>query len=146
MSRLLAALLLPAALHAQQAAPPVDDSHDAPADAPAAEAAPATLPDLEIHAVVRIDELVFEEVPTVTVALPGTPGRTVVDRADRENLPSPVQPGTVYRDVVVRLVISSTFPMPLLEQILAGAQAAAAAPGAAGEPEATPEPTPPEPP
>src|SRR5687767_2393962 len=106
------ALLLAVPARAQDE-PAAEPPASPPARAAAEETAPPSLPDLEIHAVVRIDELTFEEVPRVSVALPGTPGRTVVDHADRENLPTPVQPGVVYRDVVIRLTISSTFPVPL---------------------------------
>ncbi|HWI40376.1 MAG TPA: hypothetical protein VNX25_02680 [Verrucomicrobiae bacterium] len=67
-------------------------------------------PDLEFRSRVRAREMVFDAVTTPTVRFRGTPGRSTVDRSIRKNLPKPVEPGRVYRDVEVETEIGSTFP------------------------------------
>ncbi len=54
-------------------------------------------------------ELRFEVVPNPTVEFPGQPKRETVWQAERQNLPTPVQPGVTYRDIGIRLVITSVF-------------------------------------
>lgn len=65
--------------------------------------------DLSITATVRAKELTFEVVPSPTVEFPGKPVRETVWDAERENLPRPVQPGVTYRDIGIRLKITSRF-------------------------------------
>jgi len=83
------------------------------APAPAAQPSPgdavAPLPDLEIKANVTVRELKFEQVGEAKVEFPGKPERVTVNEAERQNLPRPVQPGVTYRDIGVRLVITSAF-------------------------------------
>lgn len=76
---------------------------------PSPAVSPATPPDVELTATVRWRELRFEEVGTPKVEFSGNPDNETVWRADRENLPTPVQPGVTYRNGGVRLVISSRF-------------------------------------
>ena len=54
-------------------------------------------------------DLRFDQVGTPKVEFSGNPGNETVWRADRENLPTPVQPGVTYQDGGIRLVISSRF-------------------------------------
>ena len=54
-------------------------------------------------------DLRFDQVGTPKVEFSGNPDNETVWRADRENLPTPVQPGVTYHDGGVRLVISSRF-------------------------------------
>jgi hypothetical protein len=77
-------------------------------------AQPAPTPDVAILANVRARELRFETVPNVNVTFRGT-GPTVW-KSDRTNLPDPVQPHVTYRDIGIRLTITST--LPNIEEIL----------------------------
>ena len=79
------------------------------AQAPAASPAPAAEPDLSLTAHVTARELRFRKVPNPTVEFPGRPERATVWEADRENLPREVRPGVTYRNVGVRLRITSVF-------------------------------------
>jgi hypothetical protein len=65
--------------------------------------------DLSITAHVRARSLKFETVPNPTVEFPGSPARDTVWEAQRENLPTPVQPGVTYRNIGIRLKITSIF-------------------------------------
>lgn len=65
--------------------------------------------DIAITAHVRARELKFDEVPNPTVEFPGQPQRDTVWEAVRENLPTPVQPGVTYRNIGIRLKITSVF-------------------------------------
>jgi len=65
--------------------------------------------DVSITATVTVRELKFEIVPNPTVEFFGKPARETVWEADRENLPRPVEPGVTYRDIGIRLHISSRF-------------------------------------
>jgi hypothetical protein len=94
-----------------------------------------TPPDVEINATVRYRELRFDQVGTPKVEFSGNPDNETVWHADRENLPTPVQPGVTYRDGGVRLVISSRFRE--LARVLDGL---AASPAPA--PSASPSPSP----
>jgi len=71
---------------------------------PAVEAA-----DIAITANVRARSLVFETVPNPTVTFPGSHARDTVWEAQRENLPTPVEPGVTYRNIGIRLKITSVF-------------------------------------
>ena len=65
--------------------------------------------DVSITATVTARELKFETVPNPKVEFPGNPERITVWEADRENLPRPVEPGVTYRDIGIRLRITSRF-------------------------------------
>lgn len=79
-----------------------------------AQARPAESPDeadvdLAITAHVTARELRFEKVPNTSVEFSGRPRRETVWRAEREHLPAQVQPGVTYRDLGIRLRITSVF-------------------------------------
>jgi hypothetical protein len=78
-------------------------------------AQPAREPDVAITATVRARELRFEKVPKVTVTFPGQQNANVW-KTDRTNLPDQVQPYVTYRDIGIRLTITST--LPDIEKIL----------------------------
>ncbi|MFN2493660.1 MAG: hypothetical protein ABR501_12345 [Pyrinomonadaceae bacterium] len=88
-----------------------------PASAPAPAAQLERLPpdssveeaDVAITANVRADSLRFDVVPNPTVEFPGQPQRDTVWEAQRENVPTPVQPGVTYRNIGIRLKITSIF-------------------------------------
>jgi hypothetical protein len=81
----------------------------APTPSPSAPAAAPVDPDLSITANVTARELRFETVPTPKVEFPGRPRRDTVWEAERTNLPPQVQPGVTYRDLGIRLKITSVF-------------------------------------
>ena len=85
---------------------PTPATNSAQRGAPAAETDNA---DLAITAHVTARELRFDIVPNPTVEFPGRPARVTAWEAERENLPRPVQPGVTYRDIGIRLVITSVF-------------------------------------
>lgn len=90
----------PNAMPAEQQAP----------EAPSPQGLPDTSDaDISIEATVTIEEMTFEAVPNPTVEFTGSPGRRTVWETERINLPKPVQPGVIYRDVTVKLVIASWF-------------------------------------
>ena len=84
-----------------------------------------TQPDIAILTNVRARELRFEEVGKVSITVSGSvngqPAATV-SKSDRKNLPEQVQPYVTYRDIGIRLTITST--LPDIEQILDEALAA----------------------
>jgi hypothetical protein len=65
--------------------------------------------DIAITAHVKAQSLRFDEVPNPTVEFPGQPKRDTVWEAQRENLPTPVEPGVTYRNIGIRLKITSVF-------------------------------------
>jgi hypothetical protein len=75
----------------------------------AAEPAPAAAvpaPEIELVATVRARSLRFEEIPRLDAILRGgAVGRRTSWKAERVNLPPRPEPGTVYRDVQVRLTV-----------------------------------------
>ncbi len=87
------------------------------ADAPQAEPPPAGGPDLgapsndgpelELVATVRAKALRFDVVPRTQVAFQGTGKRKTAWKTERVNLPMHPQPGVTYRDVAVRLTLTS---------------------------------------
>ena len=85
-------------------------------------------PDVAIFATVHARELRFDEAPQVNVTFTGNvnghPNQTVW-HSDRTNLPDQVQPHVTYRDIGIRLTITSI--LPDIEQILDEALAPAAA-------------------
>jgi hypothetical protein len=73
-------------------------------------------PDVAIFATVHAKELRFTEVPEVKVTFPTDPQNKNVWNTEREHLPTPVQPYVTYRDIGIRLTITST--LPDIEKIL----------------------------
>ena len=65
--------------------------------------------DIAITARVRAESLRFDVVPNPKVEFPGQPERNTVWEAERENLPTQVEPGVTYRDIGIRLKITSVF-------------------------------------
>jgi hypothetical protein len=128
LTPVLAAALLwaPAASRAEGAAAPTplaDDAtlvalavslacSDAPEQggAPPPQAAPpaAEGPELELVATVRAKTLRFDVVPKVQVAFTGNGRRRTTWRTERVNLPMRPEAGVDYRDVQVRLTITTT--------------------------------------
>jgi hypothetical protein len=112
-----------------------------PSPAPSPAPTPEGVLDLEIDADVSWKELRFETVGTPRVEFSGTPRRQTVWKAERRNLPRPVQPGVVYRDGGIHLTISSRFedlarlftegptPVPAGASPAPGARPSPAAPG-----------------
>jgi hypothetical protein len=78
-------------------------------DTPAASQSSPVEPDISITANVTARELRFDVVPNPTVEFKGRPRRETVWDADRQNLPRPVRPGETYRDIGIRLRITSVF-------------------------------------
>lgn len=64
-------------------------------------------PELELVATVRAKALRFDEVPKVDVLFRGNGKRKTVWKTERVNLPLRPQPGVTYRDVQVRLTVTS---------------------------------------
>ncbi|HEX5735941.1 MAG TPA: hypothetical protein VF131_24150 [Blastocatellia bacterium] len=75
--------------------------------------------DISITATVTARELKFEVVPNTRVEFSGTFARDTIWEAERENLPRPVEPGVIYQNIGVRLVITSIFPEP--DRVVSGA-------------------------
>lgn len=71
--------------------------------------------DVAITATVKAESLRFEIVPKVSVTFLGQNTATVW-KTQRTNLPDQVQPYVTYRDIGIRLVITST--LPDIEKIL----------------------------
>ncbi|HEU4593613.1 MAG TPA: hypothetical protein VFS10_00500 [Pyrinomonadaceae bacterium] len=65
--------------------------------------------DLSITARVTARELLFRKVPNPKVEFTGRPRRETVWEAERENLPAEVRPGVTYRDIGIKLRITSVF-------------------------------------
>jgi hypothetical protein len=65
--------------------------------------------DISITGSVKARSLVFEAVPNPKVEFFGQPARDTVWEATRENLPNSVEPGVTYRNIGVRLKITSVF-------------------------------------
>ncbi len=84
---------------------------DAPEGGEAAPQGPsgpaAAGPEIELVATVRAKALRFDEVPKVDVVFRGTGKRKTVWKTERVNLPMHPEPGVTYRDVQLRLTISS---------------------------------------
>lgn len=107
---------------ARETAPPIKKS---PARASQQPALPPTSPEVQLERLapdpsveeadiaitgrVKASSLRFDEVPTPKVEFPGQPQRDTVWEAQRENLPTPVEPGVTYRDIGIRLKITSVF-------------------------------------
>lgn len=65
--------------------------------------------DIAITADIKAESLIFEAVPNPKVEFTGSHARNTVWEAFRENLPTPVQPGVTYRNIGIRLKITSVF-------------------------------------
>jgi hypothetical protein len=111
----LAALVLPVVAHAD--APPLMDERAVAALAialsvsPAPQLGPAPAGDgdaLELSATVRARAITFDEVPRVRVSLTGAGPLRVRWTTERVNLPDRIEPGVVYRDVVIKLRLESS--------------------------------------
>ncbi|HEV7902324.1 MAG TPA: hypothetical protein VGO96_00680 [Pyrinomonadaceae bacterium] len=103
----------------RQDQPPVTAS-PTPSPSPTASTTTATdNQDLSITANVTARELLFEVVPNPKVEFTGQPRRDTVWEAERTNLPPQVQPGVTYRDIGIRLTITSVFAN--IERIVAEA-------------------------
>ena len=79
----------------------------------------APQPDIAIIATVRAKALRFSDTPSVSVTVQGNvngQAAAIVSKTDRTNLPDRVQPHVTYRDIGIRLTITST--LPNIEQIL----------------------------
>ncbi len=85
-------------------APDVIEAPPAEPSGPAAEG-----PELALVATVRAKALRFDEVPKVDVAFKGNGKRRTVWKTERVNLPTRPEPGVTYRDVQLRLTITTSF-------------------------------------
>lgn len=70
-----------------------------------AAAPPGRVPDVAISASVTARELTFQSRPRASVRLAGCALPDTVRVTERRNLPAPVQPGVVYRDVQVAVEV-----------------------------------------
>jgi hypothetical protein len=75
---------------------------------PASAPAPKDEPQLELVTTVRARAMVFSEVPRVSFKFSSNGPRRTVWRTERVNLPAHAQPGVVYRDVTVKLTLTTT--------------------------------------
>jgi hypothetical protein len=64
--------------------------------------------DVAIIANVTAQELRFDVVPNSTVEFPGKPRNETIWHADRFNLPDKIEPGVTYRNIGIRLKITSS--------------------------------------
>lgn len=65
--------------------------------------------DIAIIANITAAELRFDVVPNSTVEFPGKPQSETIWHADRFNLPDKIEPGVTYRNIGIRLKITSRF-------------------------------------
>jgi hypothetical protein len=86
----------------------------------------APSPDIELTATLHIDELQFDATGSVNVQVRAQPSGGTVLRWERENLPEVPQPGVTYREVTVRLTITSA-----LAELDRAGEGAGGAPGPA---------------
>ena len=83
---------------------PADTKRDSLKSDPDVQAA-----DIAIIADIKAESLLFETVPNPKVEFPGNQKLKTVWEAFRDNLPTPVQPGVTYRNIGIRLKITSAF-------------------------------------
>jgi hypothetical protein len=85
---------------------------EAPDAAEAPPSGPETIapagPELELVATVRAKALRFDEVPKISIKFLGKTPRRTVWKTERVNLPVHPEPGVTYRDVAVRLTVTSS--------------------------------------
>jgi hypothetical protein len=120
---------------------PTVTASPSPSPSPAAATAATTATDnqdLSITANVTARELLFEVVPNPKVEFTGQPRRDTVWEAERTNLPAQVQPGVTYRDIGIRLTITSVFAD--IERIVAEALGEIPASDDSNTPPPTPQP------
>lgn len=79
-------------------------------------------PELELVATVRAKALRFDEVPKISIKFLGKTPRRTVWKTERVNLPVHPEPGVTYRDVAVRLTVTSS--LEELSSLLAQAKRA----------------------
>jgi hypothetical protein len=101
LSLILAVLLLPVFLAAQQQPVPTETKKAADQD--------IGKDDILILVNIKADSLRFEAVPNTTVEFPGKHERTSVWTTDRQNLPEKIEPGVTYRNIGLQLRISTRF-------------------------------------
>jgi hypothetical protein len=95
---------------AHEAGPGPQGAEPAPAEEGPEETAPAPeTADISFTATVRAREMRHEVTPRVEVEFPGHPKRRTGTETHRKNFPRGVQPGVTYRDIEVRVTISSVF-------------------------------------
>jgi hypothetical protein len=100
----------PRQTRARRTAPPSVSQTGASRSSPSSQSVEADAQaDLSITAHVTARELRFEKVPNPTVEFKGRPRRETVWEAERENLPEEVRPGVTYRNIGIRLRITSVF-------------------------------------
>jgi hypothetical protein len=80
----------------------------APAASAAAVAGAKAEPEIELVTTVRTRSIVFSDVPRVNMQFAGDGPRRTRWQVERVNLPAHVEPGVAYRDVVVRLRLTTT--------------------------------------
>ena len=107
-----------------------------------AQAQTAATPDVAILANVQARELRFEQVPDVRIVVSGNAGAKpaqTVSHSERRNLPDQVQPRVIYRDIGIRLTITSTLPdiETIVDEALGTAPAVTAPPAPAASKPAT---------
>ncbi len=102
----LAALACAAEVRAQTATP-----GPAPAQTQTSNAGEQAVADADLAITARVTarELRFEKVPNTKVEFTGKPRRQTLWQTERENLPGEVRPGVTYRDIGIRLRITSVF-------------------------------------
>jgi hypothetical protein len=83
-------------------------SPDATAVPAAAASGAKAEPEIELVTTVRSRSVVFSEVPRVNVQFTGDGPRRTRWQVERVNLPAHVEPGVAYRDVVIRLKLTTT--------------------------------------
>jgi hypothetical protein len=79
----------------------------APTQAPEGAAPAPPRPEIELVTTVRARSLRLDAIPRLDGVLRGAAGRRTSWRAERLNLPARPEPGVVYRDVEVRLTLST---------------------------------------
>ncbi len=88
---------------------PAPNRQPEPKTAPLASDPDVQAADIAIIADIKAESLVFEVVPNPKVEFPGSHKLITVWVAFRDNLPTPVQPGVTYRNIGIRLKITSAF-------------------------------------
>lgn len=110
MSTRLSNVILAAALAALACAAHARAQTQTPTPTPAPQQ-PAAVEDVDLAITARVTarELRFEKVPNPKVEFTGKPRRETLWQTERENLPDEVRPGVTYRDIGIRLRITSVF-------------------------------------
>jgi hypothetical protein len=77
-------------------------------------------PRVELVTTITARSVAFDDVPRIRVTLGGAAARRAVWRVERVNLPDAIAPGTVYRDVQVKLTLTAS--LDEFEALLADAR------------------------